>query len=372
MKHLVNNNISRRAGGWQCLLSAKRSKSTTKATTTTTTTTIKGNDRSLTHGHLIDTASILSPKWRHLSPCLGAALESAPFCGNMLRIAKATSTMQMQMIPSSAALLGNGNGNNGNPPSGLPTKLASLLFFQADRQSPVRMTRTKSMAAAHLTPRLIGTLLGVALSSNNNSSRKNEERIRQILREEGIKSNHIHDQWTGVSVARWKELVTLSSAATALQAPPPLSNNNNNNNSNNNSTIVSAMWLVALWEISKDKLSLLEFLLALERHLNESILLEDGEDPSGLAAALRHDPSAQVEWANKTFDPSDLTKDVVQSSFDLLTELPNNNTCEWARALEIVCASTAVQHTDKPAIPNGRYGYDGGPPKGGTYVEGRL
>lgn len=272
----------------------------------------KSTDRSLTHAHLIETAQILSPRWKHLSPCLGAALVSSPFCGNMLTIGKVNSSTSTQ----DSSLL--------TPPA----NLATLLLFQANRHQPVRLTRSRSMVAAHLTPRLIGTILAMELMD--------EPPIEQILRSEGIKSNHVHNEWTGVSLKRWKDLITSSSL--------------------DDTSLIIPLWLNALWETSRDKSCLLDFLLAMERTTQQSILNNDE-----LGNALRHDPSAQREWASKTFDPKDLKSGAVVSLSDLM-ELPMDDPA-WSRALEVTCASMAVQHADKPAILAGKYGYDGGDPK---------
>ncbi|KAI2495810.1 hypothetical protein MHU86_18696 [Fragilaria crotonensis] len=47
----------------------------------------------------------------------------------------------------------------------------------------------------------------------------------------------------------------------------------------------------------------------------------------------------------------------------LMTDSPTKNHVEWSRALEVTCASMAIQHAYKPAIAPGKYGYDGGDPK---------
>ena len=113
------------------------------------------------------------------------------------------------------------------------------------------------------------------------------------------------------------------------------------------------------WEISRDKSCLLDFLLAVERTSQQSILNDDE-----LGNALRHDPTAQREWSNKSFDANALGPDAVGSALDvLLTTSSRTDPVEWSRALEVTCASMAVQHAYKPAIAPGKYGYDGGVPK---------
>ena len=178
--------------------------------------------------------------------------------------------------------------------------------------------------------------------------------VDQLLRAEGIRSNHVHDEWTGVSLQRWKDLlVTVSPNSTTEKresyvATCPAA-----------SSLVIPLWLNALWEISRDKTCLLEFLLAIERATQQSILNDDE-----LGNALRHDPVAQREWAAKTFAPKSLNSDAVAHALDILiTSSPQNDPAVWSQALEVTCASMAVQHAYKPAIAPGKYGYDGGEPK---------
>lgn len=233
-----------------------------------------------------------------------------------------------------------------------PAKLAVQLLFQAGRNQPVRMTRKRSMAAAHLTPQTIGTLV----SLSNPMPPREPLPIRQkpdspilsvedILRAEGIRSNHVQEEWTGVSLQRWKNLIVKSPGTPA--------------SSHTVSSLIIPLWLKALWEISRDKSCLLDFLLAVERTTQQPILNNDE-----LGNALRHDPSVQREWSNKSFDPKSLRPDAVQAALEvLMTESPIKDPVGWSRALEVTCASMAVQHAYKPAIAPGKYGYDGGAPK---------
>jgi hypothetical protein len=186
------------------------------------------------------------------------------------------------------------------------------------------------MAAAHLNPSLIGSILGMA-------HRKGAP-IEHILRKEGVRSNRFQDQWTGVSLQRWKDLVLLTDSEDMRFLTTPL-------------------WLNALWETSRDKSGLLEFILAMERAMGEAILHNDE-----LGNALRHDPAAQQEWAAKTFDPTSLTVDAVTRALDEVMALPLTDPA-WSTALEVTCASMATQHAYKPAIAPGKYGHDGGAPK---------
>ena len=299
--------------------------------------TKKSKDRTLTHAHLIETSQILAPGWKHLSPCLGAAMESSPFCGNLFRIGTVLASQNLSTFTTTKL----------TPPA----KLATQLLFQADRHQPVRMTRKRSMAAAHLTPQTIGTILALSnqtLPSDLPIRPKTDVPIlavEEILRAEGIRSNYVQENWTGVSLQRWKNLIA--------ESPATLES------SHAASSLIIPLWLKGLWEISRDKSCLLEFLLAVERTTQQSILNNDE-----LGNALRHDPTAQREWSTNTFDPKSLSSDSVASALDvLMNDSPYRDHAGWSRALEVTCASMAVQHAYKPAIAPGKYGYDGGDPK---------
>lgn len=288
----------------------------------------------LTPLHLLETASLLAPKWRHLSPCLGAALTTSPFVGNLLRLGASLPSCQ-------------------DRPSGLeqPCALASHLFFQMMRESPLHVTKTKSMPAAYLSPKLIGSILGNSLLLSNEIS---EEDIRRILREDyGIKSNYIHQtQWTGVSVARWLDLFQMS------QRTP------------NDPTLITSLWMLVLWELAESKGCLLEYFIELDKRVSigtngESIFCRDQE----LVQAILHDPCAREEWSKRTFSEEDLSSpDVLEDALDKL--LHHDNDMERARAFELVCATISLQQVSsrKPSIPNGYFGYDGGDIKAGKYL----
>jgi hypothetical protein len=87
----------------------------------------------LTHAHLIDTATILAPEWRHLSPCAGVALQRSPLKSNMWRLGQQQQQQQNQFKTNKIAA----------------GTLAKALYFQSHPGAPIRPTRIKSVAAAH-------------------------------------------------------------------------------------------------------------------------------------------------------------------------------------------------------------------------------
>jgi hypothetical protein len=296
--------------------------------------------------HLRDTASLLSPEWRHLSPCLGAALTASPLAGNLTRMGELVHPEATQYYKSSSPL---------STELFKASRLASSLFFQLIRESPLHVTRTKSLPASYLTPSLMGTLLGLSISSVPPSE------IRSVLRERhGIKSNYIDTtEWTGVSLTRWMDLIPTNACSLPIDSSTEF-------------PLVSSVWLVALWEISDSKEDLLDFLIALEQILlsqNEPHRILDHSNPQ--VEAIIHDPIARKEWASQEFDPVlDLSPDAIGASFDRLQQWTGDKSwdnptfySEWTNAMEIVCAAASLNHLPllgKPACPTGYYGFDGG------------
>lgn len=287
----------------------------------------------LTPLHLLETASLLAPQWRHLSPCLGAALTTSPFVGNLLRLGSS--------LPSCQDRFGSGLEQ--------PCALASHLFFQMMRESPLHVTKTKSMPAAYLNPKLIGSILGNSLSNENS-----QEDIRKILREEhGIKSNYINQtQWTGVSVARWLDLFQLS------QRTP------------NHPTLITSLWTLVLWELAESKYCLLEYFVELDKRIS---IATDGAESifcrEEMVQAILHDPCAREEWSKRKFSEEDVSSpEALENALDKL--LHHDKDMERARAFELVCATITQQQgsSRKPSIPNGYFGYDGGDIKAGKYI----
>jgi hypothetical protein len=219
------------------------------------------------------------------------------------------------------------------------------------RESPLHVTKTKSMPAAYLSPKLIGSILGNSLRL---SSEISEEDIRRILREDyGIKSNYINQtQWTGVSVARWLDLFHLS-----RRTP-------------NHPTLITSLWMLVLWELAESKYCILEYFIELDKRISigtdgESIFCRDQE----LVQAILHDPCAREEWSKRRFSEEDVSSpEALEDALDKL--LYHDNDMEQARAFELVCATITLQQVSsrKPSIPNGYFGYDGGDAKAGKYL----
>lgn len=292
----------------------------------------KTRSRLLTNGHLIDTATILAPQWRHLSPCFGAAVCNSPFKSNIWKLGQVPSEFHDDEPSSSIRRAGD---------------LAKSLYFQPHPGASITPTRNKSMAAAYVTPEILGTLLGIALKSSPMSTKQR----RKLLRDRhGIKSNHINEsEWTGVSLSRWEDIVK------SLQ----------NNASGHGLELSQAIWSMMLWEISLEKACFLDAILSLEE-VCEMEILDSSNNQNELARAIKHDATAQKDWASSSFDADALSNDSIQSSWDyVLTNKSQSslNSFDMARSYEILCAALSQTPKMKPTTPHGHYRYDGGDAK---------
>ena len=351
--------------------------------------------RSLSPLDVKGTLSLLNPDVWHLSPCWGAAMSSSPVVRNLLQLNKSflnkkidgknksehhTSRAEQADISSSnLAQVG---------------QLASLLFFQGrDRYHPIRPIRTKSMAAAYLTAERIGMIVGLT-NFHNDVSKLDDNVMKEQLQRVGInKSNHVDGKWTGVSLARWKELIQLSSK-------PPCGYNHDH-------YLTRSMWLYFLWSTVRSKEELLDYMLMLDKYYVSSSMASNDDLKGSIfnpgseqAQALRFDPVAREEWCKDSFRPEDLIKnenynnnnnnnnnDVDLSHIEtdggdlhstrmfeyvnqfmdqlLATDGTGNYSkssgAEAALQLELLCARWAMRYsTHKPTIRNSKYSFDDG------------
>lgn len=283
---------------------------------------------------------------------------ASPLAGNLMRIG--------QSVHPEAPLYYDHSSSAASLQAFQASRLASHIFFQLIRESPWHVTRTKSLPAAYLTPALMGTLwgLGALVGQTTKDTKQFQSQVRKFLRDHhGIKSNYIKEtEWTGVSLARWMDLVLPSSSPVGnipqqqqqQQPEPPL--------------LVSAVWLMALWEKSESKLDFLECLVRLEETLPPSHpgifdttnpltrALLDGDDSSS--------STARQEWAETTFSKDlDLSSDQIHEAYERICSSTKMEKDPDAKSLEIICAALSLHHfplKSKPAVPTGYYGFDGG------------
>lgn len=327
------------------------------------------------------TASILEPKWAHLSPCVGAAISTSPVIRNLIKLASRYPPENDNPIESKKSVYHQ---------SLLQTAtLANQVFFQIMPESSLFLARTKSMPAAYLTPQLIGAIVGRSILAKD----IDDKAVREyLLNEFDMRSNKIGNLWTGVSLNRWMDLFRLS----------------HHHDATNLDWMPLSVWAVALWELShSEEINLspqeswLEYLLECDTHVQqlclESIFRKDNDLAQGLK---RRDPVAMKEWKEQVFSPSkDLGGTNTEESMDTLLEIWEGNSEgtlrldrlneeDWTRAslaLEVVCASTALGQasfdydssalsledtnipklSDKPVVPNGYFSVDKGDLKAG-------
>lgn len=216
------------------------------------------------------------------------------------------------------------------------------------------------MAAAHVTPRLLGTLMGISLLPPEECP---ETRFRQILRDRhGIKSNYVGGEWTGVSLARWKDL---ANHLRSDRYPLP---EKSHSASSLQIVLSTAVWSMAVWECSQSKQCLLEYYLAVQDASGVDMFNEENEF---VKRGVRFDPVVQADWVSRTIDDERLQDSTTSSSLiqTSLNSLTSDNAAirassmDTARAVEVLCAiimTTKRPRNLKPTTPNGYYGYDGG------------
>jgi hypothetical protein len=255
--------------------------------------------------------------------------------------------------------------------------LSNNLFFQMIRESPIHLVRNKSLPASYLNPALIGSLLAHSISHEKNYHHRHHSHrsIRAALKRDfGILSNRIHkDQWTGISLARWMDLIVMDEAVDA----------NISSTQNLHTTLVPALWLMALWSLSTSSNCLLDYYMALEQtgdvHLDSKRLDDDCCSFSNHGTPVTSPP---------VFVEADFYTTKIQDAMDRLihfysqpctrndyrynrrnTSAAGNRDGDSnlaARSLELVCASIALRQQSAgsdaafPVLPNGYYAYDGG------------
>jgi len=314
--------------------------------------------------------SILSPEWRHLSVCFGAVVPLiTPLKSNLFRYGKCNTVHEK---------LDNGNNEDihridkvNHLELTAPGRLAQALYFQPHVGAPMQPTKSKSMAAAHLNPSIWGTLFGLALhhnrkEKNDGSGRKQmTNEFRSFLRtRHGIKSNHVNDEWTGVSLARWEELYD------TWRWPHSHSCNGQSDQLSFPNLCSDSLWSMMLWDICTCKRDVLDAFLAIHEAYPSShnhIQILDPRSP--LVDALLHDESARVEWAssNHTLTAENMAKDDVDISLTIEQLLrATQSQTEWdsiltAQSIENLCShylSNTGSRREKPPTPNGYYSYD--------------
>ncbi|KAG7358883.1 hypothetical protein IV203_015472 [Nitzschia inconspicua] len=301
-------------------------------------------------------ASALPPRLWHLSPCLGAALATSPWLGNLMRLGQRqgisigfdkdedAASCSKDMILSHQLEQA--------------SFLANNLFFQMIRESPIHVIRNKSMPASYLSPATIAFFSSFSL---HNSQHQPHSVAKDILqRDFGIRSNYIHDQKTGVSMARWMDLVR-----TQTKQPSSIYDYNGSIQQ----VLVSSLWLVALWGTATSRQDLNEYIQAMHQYdnrrekkttsipyHNNGVFVESDFAPEKLENAL----DQLIHYYNQPCTPHDYNHTV--------ENIIDNKSTETSTAVELICAHIALQHQPvatilPPILPNGYYNFDNGETK---------
>jgi hypothetical protein len=164
----------------------------------------------MTHRHVHDVLGIIHPDYWYISLIFGAFLQTSPLKGNLLRLADSihesenhTNRQQTLLVTrekddkycatDNTALWTSSSFS----PLDYPCKLVKSLYFQPQQGAPIKLTKSKSMAASYMTPTIMETLMAASL----NTTYSDEDFKTLLLEQHGIRSNHIYKEWTGVSFA---------------------------------------------------------------------------------------------------------------------------------------------------------------------------
>jgi hypothetical protein len=336
---------------------------------TTTSTDDDGNNNNninssilLTPYDLKGTSTLLPSKYRYLSPCLGAALSTSPFIGNLMRLGqrqKSYYTMDLQDGEKDRHLIATEDRLLACELSQC-SFLSNNLFFQMIRESPIHLIKNKSMPASYLTPSIIGSYIavGATTSTTNNDPTSFRTLIR---RQHGIRSNRISEnQWTGISLARWMDLFKY------------MQGNKHDTPTNTiiHQTLLPSLWLVALWGTLNSKQDILEYYNSFQN------------------SGLRIDTATFHDDEGISFTEDDFKKSNLDDAMDTLIDYysqpctyeeyqqqqddndANDSELVVSKALELVCTNIALQTyplvatTTKnnmlPIFPNGYFAHDDG------------
>ena len=290
------------------------------------------------------TARILRNEFLHFSPAFGLLTWLSP---------QLIANLRTLPLPPSSSSSSSSSSIEGN--------LARELFYQREdgnkrRFGSIALTNSKSQAAYWLSPKLAGTILGLAISESTpplNSSKRRS--IDEVLISAGIACNYVNGEWSGVSLARFRKLIALLSADYASVSA---SSSSSSSSSSPHCIYSLPLFLAFLWERASSRRCLLDFILETEKAAGFPLL-------SDSYAELRVENSPlQLQWLEERLQPADLTKEKVIEAVELLTSsssLTLSPPDSISSAIEIVCASLARERIFKPAIRLGRCGYKDGP-----------
>jgi hypothetical protein len=245
--------------------------------------------------------SVLKPSFFPLSPACGLLSLSAPtFASNAYSLAL---------------------------PPGHIHGLCRELFHKQGDGAALRAATSRSRAAAHLSPEMLGHIVGLAITGAH------EARVKECLGELGVTTNRINGEWTGVSFARFQRLVKLVGGVWREE------------------TYVrggTSLLMRFLWERARDKDDLLSYLLALHSHVPV------------LHPSFAHDTTLQAQWLKQIFTPDELgCEDTLEAAAEALLD-PTTPDLAFAYSFELLAASLSSVHAFRSPIRLQRHSYKGG------------
>ena len=205
--------------------------------------------------------------------------------------------------------------------------LCRELFHAPGDGAALRPTTSRSRAAAHLSPQLLGHVVGLAVTGAR------EGYVKECLAENGVRTNKVHGEWTGVSLARFQRLVQLVGGVwredTHVRGG-------------------TALLMRFLWEKALSKDDLLAYLMALHSHFPV------------LQSSFAHDTARHAEWLTSCFAPDELECEAsLLASANALLDRSLPDDC-FAGHVERVAASLSSVHTWRSPIRLQRHAYKGG------------
>ena len=299
------------------------------------------------------TATILRATHAHLSPTVGLLTRSAScWLANLHSL--------------------------GHTPVAAPATLLARELFAAGPPGTfdMRVTRSRSHAAAHLTGSSAGHILALGLKRVTSA-----DEVAITLRDRcRITTNKVDGEWTGVSLARYRRIVELISSGvdrTATHTAAAGSSSGSDTAAAATSAAVVPVFLRYVWERASSRECLRDFLLSLDSHID--CLTDEGRHALGSGgghggggghpaappwASSSAAASAADAWCADVFTPEETSDGAVAAAARrVLARGRADDAHGFARALEVLAANAADVHAFKPPNVLERHGYRGAPPR---------
>ena len=204
-------------------------------------------------------------------------------------------------------------------------------LFHKPHGGALRVANSRSRAASHLSPDMLGHIVGLGITDAS------EAAIKECLSSQGITTNKIHGEWTGVSLARFLRLVRLVGSVWRDEK-----------------NMCAGTSLVArfAWEKAKSKDDLLSFLLALHSH---TPILRPG-----VVEGLSAQGPERHKWLAAAFSAVDLEDESALREAAAQLVCTNTSDEHFAHSFELLAAGMSSVHAFRSAVRLERHAYKGG------------